>query len=541
MTLRMGIRTISPADGTRRVDLSQKVALALRFSPALVFVSALALYALTLAPTVLWGGGDFARFQVWAAALRLEGGAEGHPLWVALAHVFTALPLGDSAYRVNLSSAVFSAAALSLVHITIYDLIIMAPQTKTRSHGLVAARLGAWFGTISLAVSHTFWTYAVMPKVYSLNSLIFAAALLCAVRWSRARRTVYLYGLAVALGVGAVAHLLFFALTPAFLVYIVLVMRERATGDGRWTHVVGAALLYIVLVGAGFALLHAITVGSTDYADAGGTGIGFIHQFLQVLVSPHALALGLGVFVALMGYQFFLTLLVVAVGVRVVLVQRPLAALFFLLVILDVAFVFAWLPGTPRLGDYAQNWHFYLPSYMVLAVLAGLGAARLWTRLTTERACALGAIALVLPIVAYAAAPRLARGVITRLDLRTLPGRDNAAYLLSPWKQGEHGARAFGTATLRALSPHAVLLADYSIYWVVRYLHDVEGVRKDVTLIELAAPPALDQQTSVVLHAAGMGAPLYIADNNRYYNIAAFEHAFRIVPTAPVYRLLPRH
>jgi len=84
------------------------------------------------------------------------------------------------------------------------------------------------------------------------------------------------------------------------------------------------------------------------------------------------------------------------------------------------------------------------------------------------------------------------------------------------------------------------LLADYSIYWVVRYLHDIEGQRPDVRLVELPPPPALDQHLPLALDEARRGRPLFIPDTNRYYNIAALRTAFRIVPDGPIYRLVRR-
>lgn len=62
----------------------------------LIGLAALALYIPTLAPTVLWNGGDFAEFQTRAARLEIVPTVWGHPLWVILVHPFTRLPIGDS-------------------------------------------------------------------------------------------------------------------------------------------------------------------------------------------------------------------------------------------------------------------------------------------------------------------------------------------------------------------------------------------------------------------------------------------------------------
>lgn len=497
-------------EATRRQRLRRSVVV-----PPQVFVVALALllYLPTLPPTVLWGGGDFARDQVWAYTLHLEGGAVGHPLWTLVAHVFTWLPFGDIAYRVSLSSAVLAAVALALVFTAIYE--------------LVASYAGAWLGTAALAVSHTFWSFAVLPKVYVLNSLLLALAIVLAVRWERRHRPAYLYGLGVTLALGAYSHLLFFVLAPAFALYLLLTTRRRDA-----PHLVGVAVLYVA------AAFPSLLMGrGGQYGEAGATGLTFVHQFLVVLVAPRSLALGLGVGAALLVYQFFLTLGAAATGLPGLLRRTPRVALLFgLLLLLDTAFVLSWIPVSPGLIGFAQNWPFFLPAYLVVAILAGMGFARLWPQLRGfARKIVVVCAIIVIPIAVYALAPRVAARALAHVGARSLPGRNNAIYLLSPWKQDETGARAFGRGVLDSLPGHARLLADYSIYWVVRYLQAVEGRRPDVQLVEL--PDSLAQQLPLALRQATHGRSLFIPDTNRYYAMAAFRRVFRIVPDGAVYEL----
>ncbi|HET7090853.1 MAG TPA: hypothetical protein VFL17_19655, partial [Anaerolineae bacterium] len=63
-----------------------------------VFLAALAVYVPTLAPGLLWGGGDFATFQTKAFTRQIESNVFGHPMWVVLAQPFVALPVGDVAF-----------------------------------------------------------------------------------------------------------------------------------------------------------------------------------------------------------------------------------------------------------------------------------------------------------------------------------------------------------------------------------------------------------------------------------------------------------
>ncbi|MDQ3856168.1 MAG: DUF2723 domain-containing protein, partial [Chloroflexota bacterium] len=73
-----------------------------------VGASVFLLYLSTLAPTVL--DRDPGRFQARAYVLGI-GHPTGYPTYIMLGKLFTYLPVGDVAFRVNLSSAVYGAAA----------------------------------------------------------------------------------------------------------------------------------------------------------------------------------------------------------------------------------------------------------------------------------------------------------------------------------------------------------------------------------------------------------------------------------------------
>lgn len=491
------------------------------FSPSkphiLIVLLALVLYIPTLPPTVLWGGGDFARYQDWAHSLHLEGGALGHPLWVLLAHLFTWLPIGDAAYRTSLASAVISALALPLVFAAIFRLTASIP--------------GAWLGAVALAVSHVYWTYTVMPKGYSLISLLLALAIFLAIFWEDTHRGPLLIGLAVVFSLGAYTHLIFFLLAPAFLLYVALCTQRR---DFPW--IVSAAIIYAL------GALPALTLGQGGESQAAGgsTGLSTIHQFLLSLHMIHAILLTIGIGVALLLYQYVVTMVAVGVGALRLFKQRwKVGVLFVSIIVLNIAFVFSWLPSQTGLAEYAQDWQYYLPMYIVLGIVAGVGFPVLWARFARSRFHA-GIIGLVigLPILTYAVAPVAAKGALNRVGIRSLPGRDNATYLLSPWKQNEFGARTYGEAVFRGLPPHPIFMADYSIYWVMRYLQDVEHLRPDVTLVEF--PPTLAPQMAIVTGEAGQRRPLFIADTNRYYAISVFEQRYIIQTYGLVYRLVPR-
>src|SRR4051794_15474619 len=82
------------------------------FLAVLVFAAGLLLYVRTLAPDLLLADG--AEFQTLASTLGMTH-PTGYPIYLLIGHVFTWLPFGDVAYRVNLLSAVAGALALALI------------------------------------------------------------------------------------------------------------------------------------------------------------------------------------------------------------------------------------------------------------------------------------------------------------------------------------------------------------------------------------------------------------------------------------------
>src|ERR671911_2335676 len=83
-----------------------------------IFVGSL--YIGTLAPTVLPYGVpdtlDSPMLQSEVSVLGV-GHPTGYPTYMMLTHLFTYLPLGDSAYRANLASAAFGVAAVLAVYL----------------------------------------------------------------------------------------------------------------------------------------------------------------------------------------------------------------------------------------------------------------------------------------------------------------------------------------------------------------------------------------------------------------------------------------
>src|SRR5262245_33160029 len=101
------------------------LAVAPRISPLLqtdiilavfIGVSVLLLYIRTLAPSLLWG--DSAEFQTLSYTLGMTH-PSGYMTHIMIGKLFTYMPVGNIAYRVNLMSAFFGAMAVAEVYLIV--------------------------------------------------------------------------------------------------------------------------------------------------------------------------------------------------------------------------------------------------------------------------------------------------------------------------------------------------------------------------------------------------------------------------------------
>ena len=144
------------------------------------FIVPFAVYLATLAPTLSWrnegrDGGDL----ISAICTLGIPHPPGYPLYTLLGKLFSTLPLGDVAYRINLMSAFFGAAAVAAVFLCQVSLWRREPHEGSRGRaGLALALVPAVIGGLAFAFSRTFWSQATIAEVYTLGALLNGLALL---------------------------------------------------------------------------------------------------------------------------------------------------------------------------------------------------------------------------------------------------------------------------------------------------------------------------------------------------------------------------
>jgi len=403
----------------------------------------------------------------------------------------------------------------------------------------------ALLATAALALSHTFWTYAVMPKVYSLNALLLAICLYLLLRWRATANAISLGLFSFVFGLSLLNHLVMATAAAGFAAFVLSVLwsqhaaRGNLAGQPRPTPAWAALLLAAVCFALGLLPYLSLMLRSSTLGATGGTVGVFLSGLLYVAIHPAALLRGIPWGLLLGGYQFMFATLVGLLGLwRLWQSDRAVAVLIVLLILGTTAFLFGALDPNAG-GVYVWNLHYYLQAYLPFALAMAPGFEAIWEAWCARRPArraAVVALTLATPILVYAAAPTLARPFLSNLpDFRPLPGRDNLTYVLSAWKQGEDGARGLGEQILGHLPRRSVLFADYSLWAVVRYLQQVEQQRPDVDLVLLAYS---DQAQQVLRYRNRPD--LYLADTYRYYDIQGLSAYFDIVPEPPVYRLAPK-
>jgi Protein of unknown function (DUF2723) len=141
----------------------------------IVFAAALMLYMRTLAPTITWAhsGTDGADLTTAAATLGVPH-PPGYPTYITIGFLFSKLPIGNIAYRLNLMSAVFTALAAGLITLTLIRLMAPSPvQRGTLKWADARAGVGIIAGLI-FAAAPMVWGQATIAEVHGLNAFFVA-------------------------------------------------------------------------------------------------------------------------------------------------------------------------------------------------------------------------------------------------------------------------------------------------------------------------------------------------------------------------------
>jgi 4-amino-4-deoxy-L-arabinose transferase-like glycosyltransferase len=197
-------------------------------------------YLLTMSPRLTWehagrDGGDL----ITAARFLGVPHPTGYPTYTLLAWVFTHIPYGSVAWRVNLFSGVAAAGTVMLLY------LIGQRLFPERQNGTVV--LGSAVGALLLAFAPLFWEHATVAEVYALHLFFVALVLWLMLRWRDGEGPLALAALAFGLGLGNRITVTFMGPTILMLLWS---GRRRLSWRAVWLAVlalVAGSLVYLYL------------------------------------------------------------------------------------------------------------------------------------------------------------------------------------------------------------------------------------------------------------------------------------------------------
>jgi len=187
---------------------------------------ALGVYIYTLAPSVtMEDSGEL----ITAAAQFGVPHPPGYPLWTMSGWTLTQLlPVGSYAWRINLLSALFGAAASGVLALLavgsgrwLLASVFAELETGWRDR---LTFFGGMTAGLALAFSESMWSQAVIAEVYTLNALFLVSVLYCLFRWSvRPEGVGWLLGAVLAYCLGMTNHHTLMLMLPAFVLLVLLI------------------------------------------------------------------------------------------------------------------------------------------------------------------------------------------------------------------------------------------------------------------------------------------------------------------------------
>ncbi len=214
----------------------------IQFIVVAIFVLSLILYVYTLGPSLGWE--DAPKFPKEAFLLKVSALPWSHPFYITIGHLFTKIPVGDVAYRMNLVSAVFGSLALVMVFLLLK--LLFSRQHGVSENKKLLAALGA---TLSLMVSRTFWLHSVTAEVYIVLSFFILAIIYCLLRFDIKGEARFLYLGLFLYGLSVSVHIMTVCALPGVIAYLIMVGIKNK-GALNWKRIVVTGLCFL----GGFSL-----------------------------------------------------------------------------------------------------------------------------------------------------------------------------------------------------------------------------------------------------------------------------------------------
>jgi len=482
------------------------------------------IYVMTLAPGVV--AGNSAEYQFVPYILSITH-STGYPLYTLLGKLFTFVPLGSIAYRMNLFSAVAAAVAVALVYLLTRQL--------TRCQMFAAAV------ALIFAFGASFWGAALIAEVHALNVVFVALDVWLLLHWQTRQKQLAgsavawreLRWFALAYGLSLTHHRITLLLAPAFALFILLTLaarpkgvaagsaRQEQTGRAGWLQVMLTVLCvllplllyaYIPLRGQYYLAqsdpsVTEIYKNRVPEAILRGTVTAHYRQnwegFLNLVTGrDYAVDVGidsweqfgdrLAVWLATLFEQFTAVgVLLSAIGALVLIARDWRRAMLFVVGYLSVT-VFAIV-----YVGHGQIWYYFMPAYVFLVGFMGVAFDAIWRLLENRRTAEDDEPVSPKPYCLYA---------LLCLFLPLAMLHNNWPIVaLNDYHIDQNRAEDVLSQDLEA---GAVLIGPWDIVSAVRYYQYAEGVRPDLVVIH--ADPAYSSGQKIIEQCITLNRPLYL-------------------------------
>jgi len=143
----------------------------------LIFIFTFFFYLKTTAPGILLP--DSPEFVASSFSFGIPH-PSGYSFYLLSGKVFSFLPVGNLAWRMNLMSTLITSLAVICVYILTNRVIeVTLPENKTK----IINKSFAFIVALILAFSHPFWTYAINTEAYSMGSFLLVVAIFLLIQY----------------------------------------------------------------------------------------------------------------------------------------------------------------------------------------------------------------------------------------------------------------------------------------------------------------------------------------------------------------------
>ncbi len=470
----------------------------------LIFFASFLFYLFNLAPTVTYG--DSAEFVIGAYKLTIVH-PSGYPLYLLLGKLFTFIPIGDIAYRINLMSAFFGALTCSMIF------LILSELTKSLFISFIS--------TLTLTFSLTFSYLSTIAEVYTFSALFASILIYILIQWRKSGVKKFLFLFSFVLGSSLTNHLTILIFFPSFLIYLFLNKPKTALKPMDL-----AKMIFLFLLGL-LPYLYIPIRSRSSLETIFWPGVKSLKEFMLFISGSH-----FRVWFLNQNIKEFINSILKFISF--LLIQFPgLATVFGAIgfwrnkkeykkefILFSLMFFSLFLFGINYQVEDIH--HFYLPCYLIFSVWIGFGILWLWKRTPPQKKFkALFILTMSLLFIFY---------YFTYKFLQ-IPIQIEKSFYFSDTSR----------AGLISTEKNSVIICDWAYATLYRYWQMIYKIRMDVIIafdyrekwIEYVEKLYVKKKVYLSRFEEGVSSKYYLIPEGFIYKVEKTPHRFKVSDAKP--------